>query len=73
MENGSCTEVLYTVVTNLLCNTGDTSSIPGTHMLWGNWAHEPQLLSLCSRAHKPQLLKPTCTRDCALQKERPPQ
>ena len=27
-------------------------------MLWGNWAHEPQLLSHRSKAQKPQPLKP---------------
>ena len=31
-----------------------------------------QLLSLCSRAQEPQLLKPKCPRDCAPQ-EKPPQ
>ena len=39
-------------------NAGDTDSIPGLgrlHMLQGNKAHAPQLLNLCSRAHKPQL------------------
>ena len=28
-----------------------------SHMLQGNQAHAPQLLSLCSRAQEPQLLK----------------
>ena len=55
------------VVKNPPTNVGDMGSIPGLgrpHMLQGNKAHAPQLLSLCSRAHKPklvhipQLLKP---------------
>ena len=33
----------------------------------------PQLLSLCSRAWKPQLLKPMCPRAHAQQQEKPPQ
>ena len=38
-----------TVVENLPANAGDTGLSPGlgrSHMLWSNWAHEPQLLSL---------------------------
>ena len=37
------------VVENLLANAGDTGSSPGlgrSHMPRGNWAREPQLLSL---------------------------
>ena len=37
------------VVENLPANAGDTGSSPGlgrSHMLWSNWAREPQLLSL---------------------------
>ena len=37
------------VVENLPANAGDMGSSPGlggSHMLWSNWAHEPQLLSL---------------------------
>ena len=37
------------VVENLPANSGDTGSSPGlgrSHMLWSNWAREPQLLSL---------------------------
>ena len=51
------------VVKNLPANAGDTGSIPSpgrSHMPQSNWAHVPQLLSLCSRAH-------------ALQQEKPPQ
>ena len=34
---------------------------PGrSHILQSNKAHAPQLLSLCSRARQPQLLKPAC-------------
>ena len=38
------------MVENLPANAGDTGSSPGlgrSHMLWSNWAREPQLLSLC--------------------------
>ena len=37
------------VVENLPANAGDTGSSPGlgrSHMLWSDWAREPQLLSL---------------------------
>ena len=50
------------MVKNPPTNAGDLGSIPcsgRSHMLWGNWAHVPQLLSLCSRAGKPQLMSPT--------------
>ena len=72
-----------TVVRNLPANVGGTGSIPGqgrSHMPRNNWARVPQLLSLCSRAHKPQLLSPraTTTEACtprarAPQQEKPPQ
>ena len=42
-------------------NAGDVGSSPGpggSHMPHSNWAHGTQLLSLCSRAHEPWLLKP---------------
>ena len=62
---------------NLPANAGDTGSSPGpgrSHMPWSNEARVPQLLSLCSRAHEPQLLSPHATtteahvpRACALQ------
>ena len=59
-----------TAVKNPLANAGDMGSSPGlgrSHMLWSNKAHEPQLLSLCSRARKPQLLslRPATTEACA--------
>ena len=50
------------VVKNSLANAGDGSSIPASgrsHMPLSNEAHEPQLLSLCSRGKESQLLKPT--------------
>ena len=53
-----------TVVNNLLANAGDTGSSPGlgrSYLPQSNYAHVPQLLSLCSRAHKPQLLSPRAT------------
>ena len=53
-----------TVVKNLPANAGDTGSSPGLgrfHMLWSNKACAPQLLSLRSRAHEPQLLSPRAT------------
>ena len=51
------------VVKNLPANAGDTGSNPGpgtSHMPQSNKAHAPLILSLCSRAHEPQLLKPAC-------------
>ena len=42
-------------------NAGDTGSISclgRSHMLWSNYVHVPQLLSLCSRAWELQLLSP---------------
>ena len=45
------------VVRNPPANAGDTG--PGiSHMPWSNEAHAPQLPSLRSRVHEPQLLKP---------------
>ena len=43
-------------------------------MPWSSWAREPQLWSLCSRAHVPQLLRsvcPVCPRASAPQQEEP--
>ena len=64
-------------------DAGDTGSSPGpggSHMLRGNWAHSPQLLSLRSVARGPQLLSPhaTTTEAQALkahapEQEKPPQ
>ena len=51
------------VVKNLPANAEDMRLIPGLgryHMPLNNYACEPQLLSLCSRAQEPQLLKPSC-------------
>ena len=51
------------MVKNLPANAGDTGSNPGLgrpHTPWNNKAHARQLLSLCSRAREPQLLKPMC-------------
>ena len=55
---------------NLPANAGDTGLIPGpgrSHMQRSNQARVPQLLSLRSRAHEPQLLSPraTTTEACA--------
>ena len=47
------------MVKNPPANVGDTGSNPGpgrSHMPWSNKAFVSQLLSLRSRAHKPQLL-----------------
>ena len=52
-----------TVGENPPANVWDTGSIPGLgrfHMLQSNQVLVPQLLSLCSRTHQPQLLKPMC-------------
>ena len=49
------------VVENPPASAGDTGSSPGpggSHMPRSNKARAPQLLSLCSRAREPQLLKP---------------
>ena len=51
------------VVESLPANAGDMGSSPGlggSHMPQSNWAHASQLLSLCSGAREPQLLKPAC-------------
>ena len=51
------------VVKNPPANAGDKGSSPGlgsSHMPRSNEACAPQLLSLCSRARKPQLRKPVC-------------
>ena len=49
------------MVKNLPANAGDMGSIPGVgrfHMPWSNQVHASQLLNLCARDQKPQLLKP---------------
>ena len=54
------------------CNVRDTGLIPGpwrSHMSWRSSACCPQLLSLCSRAQEPQLLKPTCLELCSATRE----
>ena len=71
------------VVENPPANAGDMGSIPGpgrSLMPRSNWARAPQLLSLRSRAHEPQLLSPCATaaearvpRAHAPQQEKPPQ
>ena len=48
----------------LLASAGDTDWIPGLerfHMPWSNSDPAPQPLSPCSRAQKPQLLRPRAT------------
>ena len=48
-------------IENPPANAVDTGSSPGpgrSHMPQSNQAHVPQLLSLCSRTHETQLLKP---------------
>ena len=53
-----------TVVKNPPGSAGDTGSSPGpggSHMPRSNWAREPQLLGLCSRACEPQLLSLSAT------------
>ena len=71
------------VVKNLPAIAGDTGLIPGpgrSHMPQSNSARAPQLPSLHSRAHDPQLLSPCATtiearapRARAPQQEKPPQ
>ena len=63
------------VVENLPADARDMGWNPGPgrfHMPRGNEARMPQLRSPCSRAQEPQLLKPTRSRACALQEEKPP-
>ena len=60
------------VVKNPPDNAGDTGSSPGprrSHMLWSNSARAPQVLSLCSRARKPQLLSPRAQSPCSTKRE----
>ena len=71
------------MVKNPPANAGDKGSSPGlgsSHMPRSNEARAPQLLSLRSRAQKPQLLSPHAPtiearvpRACAPQQEKPPQ
>ena len=57
------------VVENLPANAGDTGSSPSlgrSHMLRSNWAHEPQLLSLCisslcSATREAAIMRGLCT------------
>ena len=59
------------VVKNPPANAGDMGSSPGpgrSHMPWSNETRAPQLLSLRSRARKPQLLKPACLEPVLLNK-----
>ena len=60
------------VVKNLPAKAGDTGSSPGpgiSHMPRSNWAREPQLLSLRSRAYEPQLLSPRAQSPCSATRE----
>ena len=53
-------------------NAGDMGSIPDSGrspLLQRNEAHVPQLLTLGSKAHVSQTLKPACPASCALQQE----
>ena len=62
------------VVKNLPANARDMGAIPGlgrSHILWSNYAHVQQLLSLRSGARELQLLKPSHPRACAPQQEKP--
>ena len=55
-------------------NAGDTGLIPGPrrfHTPQSSQVHAPQLLSLCSGAREPHLLKPVCSRAHAPQQEKP--
>ena len=71
------------VVKSPPANAGDMGSIPGpgrSHLPRSNYASAPQLPSLSSRAHEPQLLSPRATttearlpRAHAWQQEKPPQ
>ena len=57
------------VVKNLPANAEDMGLIPDLqrfHVSWSSWASVPQLLSLCSRAQEPQLLKPRLPKEFVL-------
>ena len=61
------------VVKNPPANAGNMDSIPDpgrSHMFQSNQAHVLQLLSLCTTAWEPQLLKFVCPRACTLQQEK---
>ena len=48
------------MVGNPPANSGDTGLSPGlgrSHMLWSNWAREPQLLSLCSATREAVIVR----------------
>ena len=63
------------VVKNPPATARDTGSIPDpgrSHMPWSNWAPEPQLLSLCSRAREHQQEKRGQREACAPQRESSP-
>ena len=62
------------VVKNPPATVEDTGLVPGLgrlHRARGSWACVRQLLNQCLRGCKLQLLKPTCPRACALQREAP--
>ena len=57
---------------NLPANAGDTGLIPGLgrfHVLQGNWAHVPQLLTLCPKTIAPQQEKPLQWESCDCNEE----
>ena len=61
-------------VKNPSANVGDLGLIPDPgrfRVPQSNWVRVPQLLSLCTRDCKLQLLKPMCASAHALQKEKP--
>ena len=63
------------VVKKKPANAGDMSSIPGpgrSHLPWSNEAHEPQLLSLCSRSQELQQSLSALEPVSALQQEKSP-
>ena len=57
------------VVENMVANAGVTGLVPlgRSHMLWSSRTCVPKLLSLCSRAHKLQLLNHTLQQKKPLQ------
>ena len=59
------------VVENMVANAGVTGLVPlgRSHMLWSSRTCVPKLLSLCSRAHKLQLLNHTLQQKKPLQRE----
>ena len=58
------------MVKNVPANARDRFDLGGSHTPWGNYAHVPQLLNLCSRTQEPQLLKHVYSGACVPREEK---